>query len=216
MLIGIIVAILLFIVKYSRIEVVKHRLSGETYQSNVDRDIPYQRFLKEQGSQLFILKLQGYLFFGTADNLLRQVRERVHNQDLKPLRFFVCDFALVTGVDSSALISFAKMVQLAAAHEFVIVLTQLSPVMLCQFERSGLKDEELIHVFPHLDYGVEWCEEQILRAHEKTEAGNAGLETDLDSIFHEMLDALDQQARFESLFERLKPYYATCMRTILR
>ena len=205
--VGIIAAVVVFIVKYSRVNVVKHRLSGETYQSNVDRAIPYQRLLKEQGSQLLILKLQGYLFFGTADGLLTQIRERIHDRHLTSLRFLVCDFAIVTGLDSSALISFTKMTQLAATQHFTIVLTQLSPQILRQFEREGvLKDAALLRVFSDLDHGVEWCEEQILRAEEESGAAQPIPGSDLESIFHEMLDALDQQTRFESLFERLSPY----------
>lgn len=207
-LVGIIAAVILFIVKYSRINVVKHRLSGETYQSNVDRAIPYQRLLKEQGGQILILKLQGYLFFGTADSLLTQVRQRIHDRRLTPLRFLAFDFALVTGLDSSALISFTKMAQLAAAQHFIIVLTQLSPQILRQLEREhALKNEALLRIFPDLDHGVEWCEEQILRVGEESGATQPVPGSDLESVFHEMLDTLDQQTRFEALLERMMPYF---------
>jgi SulP family sulfate permease len=57
------------------------------------------------------------------------------------------------------------MKQVAQAEGFVLVLTQLSDAVRRQMEAEVLASEgpEVCQVFPDLDHGVEWCEEQVLR-----------------------------------------------------
>ena len=166
MLLGMLISIVLFAVNYGQINVVKHTLSGKTFHSNVDRAAPYQRFLLENGDKLYILKLQGFIFFGTANNVLEQVKQRIHNPDFPPAQFIVLDFQLVTGLDSSALYSFEKMKLLTEAQHITLVFTSLSPTLQRQFELGGIVSTEKnnLRVFPDLDHGVEWIENQILTA----------------------------------------------------
>jgi SulP family sulfate permease len=99
---GLVIAVVLFVIKYSSVDVVKQALSGATSSSNVDRPVEHRRRLREKGEELFILRLQGYIFFGTAHNLYRRVRERANNHTLPKLHFVLLDFARVSGLDSSA------------------------------------------------------------------------------------------------------------------
>jgi sulfate permease, SulP family len=162
--VGILVAVVLFVVKYSRINAVKHVLSGVTYQSNVDRPQELRHLLAKKGPEIYILKLQGYIFFGTANRLLEQVRQRSRDANLPPLGFVVLDFHLVNRLDSSALNSFAKMKQFAETEGFILVFTNLSPVLVARFEKGSydLADDAVFRTFSDLDHGVEWCEDQIL------------------------------------------------------
>ena len=84
--IGIIIACGLFIFSYSRHQVIRHRFSGATHLSNVGRSFPEQRLLRQQGDQIHILLLQGYLFFGTANTLLEQVYQRLKDSTLPPIQ----------------------------------------------------------------------------------------------------------------------------------
>ena len=197
---GMFVAVILFVVQYSRINVVKHVLSGANYQSNVDREVLYQRLLLEKGEQTFILKLQGYIFFGTANSLLQQVRQRAKDTKLQALRFVIFDFRLVNGFDSSALSSFIRMKHIAESQKFQLVFTHLLPKHLKQFEREGFtnKDDTVTRIFSDLDYGVEWCEEQILIA-EKENDVKASIEQELfrgsfpESVFKSVIKYLEKQ-----------------------
>jgi SulP family sulfate permease len=163
--IGVLIAVVLFVINYSRIDVVKHVLTGVTFQSNVDREPSCQRFLREKGEQLYIYKLQGFIFFGTANNLLDQINKRVSDPGLPPLRLVVLDFRLVSGIDSSAMNSFLKMKLLQETREITLVFTHLSPHIRRQFKTGGLIKEHdtALKIFPDLDHGVEWCEDQILQ-----------------------------------------------------
>ena len=169
--VGVGLAVVLFVLKYSRINVVKHTLSGANLHSRVDRPLSHRQVLREKGEQLYVLQLQGFIFFGTAENLLRQIRERVKDPALPLPRFVVLDFRRVTGLDSSAVSSFVRIKQLAESKSMQLVLTHLSPEMEHQLGRGvgdlarrGDGQDGVFRVRATLDQGLEWCEEQILAA----------------------------------------------------
>ncbi|MCL4869662.1 MAG: cyclic nucleotide-binding domain-containing protein [Anaerolineae bacterium] len=169
--VGLVAAVALFVINYSQINVVKHRLTGITYRSRVTRGREERQLLDQQGEQIQILQLQGFIFFGTAQRLIDQVKERLMMPGLPPLLFLILDFRQVTGLDSTALLGFAKMAQLAQERQITLVLTHLSPTLQRQFNQQGLGDEPgLIRFFPDMDRGVEWCEQQILQIHQVTTA----------------------------------------------
>lgn len=161
---GLALAVVLFVMEYSRIGVVRHVLSGATYQSPVDRPRLYRQLLREKGDWLYILELQGFVFFGTAHRLLDRVRRRAWAGDQPALRFVVLDFRRVSGMDASAVLSLAKMVQLARTQGFVLVFTHLAPKLQQRLEQGALADGQdgAWRIFPDLDHGVEWCEEQMI------------------------------------------------------
>lgn len=115
--VGVVVAIVLFVVNYSRINVVKLALSGANFRSNVERPASNRELIQEAGEQLLILRLQEYIFFGTAQNLLDQIRQRAENSTLRPLRYVVLDFRLVHGLDSSAVSSVVRMKTVGRGEE---------------------------------------------------------------------------------------------------
>lgn len=162
--VGLIVTIILFVLNYSRINVVHHALSGAEIKSNVERCAYHRRVLAEQlGRHIYILELQGFIFFGTANALLEQIRARAGDTEQPPVRYIVLDFRRVTGLDSSAVLSFVKGRQLAEAQGITLVLTQVSGKMQQQFELGGLSEsDERVRILPDLDHGLEWCEEQLL------------------------------------------------------
>ena len=162
-LLGTFLTILLFVISYSRIDVIKHALTGRDFQSRVTRDGQQHAILDKNGEQIFILQLQGFIFFGTANKLLDRVRQRCQPQDGKPVRFILLDFRQVSGMDSTAMLSFAKMKQLAMAGGFVLLLTGLSKTHRDQFARSDLIDPSgVVRMIATLDDGLEYCENQIL------------------------------------------------------
>jgi SulP family sulfate permease len=107
------------------------------------------------------MELQGFLFFGTASLVVEKARARMSADDT-PLVFLVLDFRRVTGLDSSAAMSFRKIANLARTHGFVMVLTHLSEAIRHEFERNDLSAGEHLMLFPDLDHGLEWCENTLL------------------------------------------------------
>jgi SulP family sulfate permease len=162
--VGVIAAAGLFVVGYSRVNVIASTLTGAEHRSNVDRSVAHTRVLGEKGIQTFILKLQGFVFFGSANKLLDSVRRRALNPALRQLRYVVLDFQRVTGLDSSAVLCLVKMKNFAAKEKITLVFTLLSPEIRQQLERGGLDTtpDDVIQIFRDRDHGIEWCENQIL------------------------------------------------------
>jgi SulP family sulfate permease len=160
--VGLVTMIVLFVLNYSRINAVHHALSGAEITSNVRRRAYHQRQLTELGQHICILELQGFIFFGTANALLEQIRARVTDTEQPEVHFIVLDFRRVTGLDSSAVLSFVKVKQLAETHDITLVLTHISEKKQRQFVLGGLSENEKVRIFPDLDHGLEWCEDQLL------------------------------------------------------
>jgi SulP family sulfate permease len=164
--VGTFACVVLFLINYSKVNVVKHALSGTHQHSNVDRPSRHTRYLKEHGEQLSVFRLQGFIFFGTANSLLEQVRQRLAHSELETLKFMVLDFKSVTGIDSSSVLSFVKMLQLAEKNTFTLIFTQLSPAIFRLLKKEGfdLAEPNVYSSFEDLDYGLEWCENEMLAA----------------------------------------------------
>jgi SulP family sulfate permease len=164
--VGLLCAIVLFVVNYSRINVVRYALTGAERRSNVERNSAEEKYLRDNGGNILMLKLQGYLFFGTAAALASRIEERLEDAEQPPLRYAILDFAQVTDMDSSAALSFIKLAQEAAKSNFFLLLTGLSPGMEERLLGSWFAKESssYVQLMPDLDRGIEWCEERMLDA----------------------------------------------------
>lgn len=163
---GLLAAVFLFIHNYSRVGVITHILTGADIQSNVERPPIHERLLKSQGSGLQVLKLQGFIFFGTANSLLHSIRSRANNPELPQLRSVVLDFHRVSGLDSSAALSLAKIGRLAQRMGFSLALTQVPAAIQHQIRRGLPKGQEATwpRIFQDLDHALEWWESQVLQS----------------------------------------------------
>ena len=137
--IGLVLAVVLFAVNYGRIELVREVAFGDTYHSNVDRPPGERAALRAMGERVQILRVHGFVFFGSASGLLERIRKRV---EAEPLRFLLVDLRRVTGVDSSAVVSFVKVAQLAEANGFELVFTGASDGCASSWSAAGIVASE--------------------------------------------------------------------------
>jgi len=181
--VGIITAVILFVINYSRIDIVKYALDGRSRHSRFSRSGKAARMLKETGDKIYILQLQGYIFFGTANRLSIRVRERIlEHGDRKP-EFVLLDFRMVSGMDSTAIFSFIKMKNLTQEQGIKLLLTGISPESRKQFEKNGLIEQpDSVLFFTDFDRGIEWCEERLLLA--------AGVTDEIKSLEGHLQDLL--------------------------
>ena len=170
--VGVAIAAVLFVITYSRVNIVRNTLTGECFHSNVDRPKQHRDLLARHGSEIYILRLQGFIFFGTIQAVLNQIRGRLVDTAQPRLEFVVLDFQRVTRLDSSAVFGITRLKQLTESNGVPMVWTQVSPTIHRQMQRGGLLDESdgSFIILPTLDHGVEWCENRILERH-----GDSGL-----------------------------------------
>ena len=168
--IGLLMSIVLFVLSYSKVEVVKHELSGTTFHSNVERSEYLKRIIADHGEKISILPLQGFIFFGTANRLLDKVKERVENEEASHLKYLIFDFRHVTGLDSSTINSFNKLRIMAKNHGFKVVFCSLNQDMTNQLMVGGLLPDEggVFVEFDDLDHGLERCEDELIEKYKKS------------------------------------------------
>jgi MFS superfamily sulfate permease-like transporter len=154
--VGLVLAVVLFAVNYGRIELVHEVAFGETYHSNVDRPPAERARLRTMGERVQILRVNGFVFFGSANGLLERIRKRA---EATRLRFLVIDLRRVNGVDSSAVVAFVKAMHLAQASGFELVFTGASEAVRRPAGSRGLVASEVVRFEPDLDRGLGWCEE---------------------------------------------------------
>lgn len=180
---GIAVATIVFVYKYSRVNMIRDSLNGKIYHAKVDRPAVQREILQEKGEAIHIFRLQGYIFFGTSDKLLNRVRQLLEDQTAREL-FIVLDFHRIHGLDSSAVSSFTRMRQLAEQYDIFLALTSVRPDIRRQMERGDFKADQRVQFHPTLDHGMEWCENMLLQKYEaSTQFIQVGIKSQLRSTF---------------------------------
>ena len=117
--------------------------------------------LRTLSDRVQILRVSGFVFFGSTNRLLERIRRRVEEDT--PPRFLVIDLRRVTGVDSSAVVSFVKVLRLAEASGFEVVFTGASDPVRAQLARGGVEETQgLVSFEPDLDRGLQRCEDALL------------------------------------------------------
>ena len=157
---GLVLAVVLFAISYGRVELVREVAFGQTYRSNVDRPPAERAALGAMGERVQILRVHGFVFFGSASSLLDRIGTRARSGSL---RFLLVDLRRVSGVDASAVVAFVKVVHLAQAGGFELVFAGASKQVRAQLARGGVEELAGVVAFePDLDRGLQRVEDLLL------------------------------------------------------
>lgn len=123
-LVGLAGGCITFIMRYSRIDAVERRLSGTTLRSRLQRSQQEAQTLADQGKNIRYIALRGYIFFGIADRLYRELFAA--SQEIEGPGWIVLDFSSVTGMDSSAAGAFSRLLRNVQGDRIRIVFSGMS------------------------------------------------------------------------------------------
>jgi len=152
-----------FAIRYGRFRAIRHALSAKHKRSRVERGSAEYDALAAHGGKIKMLLLQGYIFFGTATSVLDQARACLDPTSPDHARSLILDFSAVSGIDSSASNSFAKLVALGTQAGTQVLFCSLDETVSDVLVRGGVTDSASSQrVFPDLDRALEWCEEDLL------------------------------------------------------
>jgi len=173
--VGVVAALMLFVVQYGRVDIVRMLVTGRDYQSSVDVSEEREQTLQRHGEAILIMRLQGFLFFGTAERLRQRVEAKATAAGEGHADFVVIDFRRVTGIDSSTVLSFIRLSQTAVREDFAIVFTGVSEATRASMLRGGLEigDDSPIRFFADFDGGLKWCEDALLASAAPAYVANA-------------------------------------------
>jgi SulP family sulfate permease len=159
---GVLVSLGIFVVSYSRLNVIRFSGTGASIRSVVSRLPAAEQWLARSGDGTRILRLQGYIFFGTADALVTQIREIL---DAGGTRYLILDFARVDGIDAAGLASFTRLQKLTRDAGVTLVFSALAPEIRQRLELAsdGAQGaDNILQTQADLDHALEWCENRLL------------------------------------------------------
>ncbi|KAI8900204.1 sulfate transporter family-domain-containing protein [Globomyces pollinis-pini] len=167
-MVGIMLACIFFVVMYSRRSIIRDTFNGAQLRSTVHRLFRQQNFLDKVGDQTHIIKLQGFMFFGTVNQLDTYIKEV--QRDSPRTRFFVLDFSLISGIDYSGLETFLRIKRnLTQSNTHLIFCglqsleNDIRPSGIFDFDEDSTVDESLlVHIFDTLNDSLEWTENFLL------------------------------------------------------
>jgi SulP family sulfate permease len=204
---GLLLAIVLFVVSYSQVNVIHRELDGATFRSRVARTRKEEKVLYDFGDRQYILMLQGFIFFGTANTLLNQMRQRVEDPHRPKPEYILLDFRRVSGLDSTGMLRFQRMRQLAEQADLMLIFTEPKKRVAAQLRQGGFIDgEHNVRILSSLDEGAAWCEDQILATCGIDLEKAASLVENLRELIDAANDEQEKDSRLASLlnyFEKL-------------
>ena len=159
---GIIGACLLFAFSYSRIGIVKHVLNRCERASDVERPAPQKRLLEQHGERIRVVGLRGYIFFGTSNGLLDQMRATYARGSTPGPQLLILDFQSVTGMDSSAVVSFLKLAHFCDEQGVELLFSGAPPAIDRLLAGRGQAPMEGVRRFASQEEALEFAEEVVL------------------------------------------------------
>ena len=158
---GVVIGCATFALSASRVNAIKYSFDGSEIRSSLDRSPDELAVLAKNGSQIQVMALHSYLFFGSANGLHEHIKTLLKSHP--ECRFLLFDFRLVNGVDSSATHSFTQIKRAADESGARVVLVNLTPDLGRAFRASGFLTDDILLV-PDLDQALETCEDAIIEA----------------------------------------------------
>lgn len=201
--VGMVVAIAFFVLEYSRMEVIKQEFSGDFHRSNLDRSFAQSQLLQNQGDKILILRLRGFIFFGSAYRFYEHVKQRITDRQAEPIQYLILDFKSVTGFDYSTIQDFDKLKNLADRHGIHLLLSNVLPHLQPVLEDGGIVELTCGRpsLFDDLDHALEWCENALLADADLLDSGRVTVEEQLAE--HAMIESRDLSA-LHSYLERIE------------
>ncbi|KAM5505388.1 hypothetical protein McaMca56_000032 [Microsporum canis] len=182
-IVGIILACVNFVAQTSQKSAITATYTGQVALSTVRRHPLHTRFLREAGKQTFVIKLAGFLFFGTIVSVEKRIRGLVDAEAFseRPIRFLILDFSYVNGLDYSAAEAFTRLNRILkkkGVHMLVCGL-DITGEVAQSLQNVGLFElDDAVEIFQDLNSALEHCENESLKAiHEHKDTPSAGPST---------------------------------------
>ncbi|HET7710488.1 MAG TPA: SulP family inorganic anion transporter [Thermoanaerobaculia bacterium] len=163
-LLGVSLAILLFIRNQMRGSVVLRKLDLRTVRSKWRRSKEEMDILEDRGGEALLVQLKDDLFFGTTDQLFTDLE-----RDLNERRLILFDFRRVQSMDYTGAQLFHQMQRRLRERGGAILFSGMPSGMANRLdierymEHLGLVGtSESIPIFDTRDSALEWMEEQVL------------------------------------------------------
>lgn len=163
--VGLVLAIVLYIVQQIGASVLYRRIDGIEARSKIVRGREEETLLSREGDIFSVYELHGSLFFGTANQLYTMLQE-----DLQSKKYIIMDMKRVQTVDLTAAHILLQIKDILHDRDGYLLLCRLphklpsGDDLESYFNQVGLlKHLSPIKVFDDLDDAIEWTENKIIK-----------------------------------------------------
>lgn len=176
--VGLVLAVVLYIVQQIGASVVLRHMDGSEARSKIVRSREDETLLCEKGEIFSVYELHGSLFFGTANQLYTMLQD-----DLQHKKYIIMDMKRVQTVDLTAAHILLQIKDILHERDGYLLLCHLphklptGDDLESYFNQVGLlKHLSPIKVFDDLDDAVEWAENKIIKEFSLEQKGEELLE----------------------------------------
>jgi sulfate permease, SulP family len=209
---GLMTTMILFVVRISRVPLIRNIKPGDSIHSRKGRPLPHQRLLAIHGKRTAVYELEGYIFFGSVTRLIENISSAVRNQSPVPIETIILDFEKVNGFDISSVNNFVRLIHRCISNELLFAFAE-PPQGFKKLLLQNLDEETAasLHFFPDLEGALQWAEDRLLEKENQllrsaSQSGRTARDSLFDSVSDELLLKLDRQAHVEELVEKLNEY----------
>ncbi|TDZ13004.1 Uncharacterized protein C8035_v000322 [Colletotrichum spinosum] len=170
--VGILLAFVSLIIQTSRVPAVRASYTGEIVGSTVRRNPSQHHYLQQVRRQIYIVKLTGFLFFGTVVSVEEKIRALIDDGAFaeRPIKYLILDLYHVTGLDYSAGEAFNTISRLLNNKDIILVISgkdaesEVGRNLRAMGLGGGEGDDDIeVTLLPDLNSALESCENELLK-----------------------------------------------------
>jgi Ca2+-binding EF-hand superfamily protein len=165
-ILGFLLSSVAFLIQYSKTSIIRDSLSGKDYQSSVVRSYQEQLLVERLGVRYAIVELEGYIFFGSCNQIVNWAKDIIHNNnkktDAEKIQYIIIDLKHVENIDYTGSSAISRvLVPLLLDGSCQVIFSDMSIKV-----RRKLSDVFQVHKhvkdFHDLDHASEYVENILL------------------------------------------------------
>ncbi|KAL3229963.1 hypothetical protein RNJ44_01326 [Nakaseomyces bracarensis] len=207
--VGILIACFSFMIDSTKLQTINGEFDGTIAKSTVYRDFTQTRFLDQIGEQIYVLKLQNLLFFGTIISIEEKIERLLEISDNDTskhrIKFLILDFKNINAdnIDYSAAEGFNRIKRYTEAKNIKLIISSIreSDRIYHVFNQVGLLQN--VELFKDLNSALEWCENEFLyqfkKLREKAKARLQGKTKTINATLSKQLKRYDEGSKNTSI-----------------
>ncbi|KAI1368041.1 sulfate transporter family-domain-containing protein [Xylaria arbuscula] len=166
--VGMILAFVSAIFHASQVSAIRAIYTGEQIGSMVRRNPSQHHYLKKVGSQTYVIKLSGFLFFGTIVGVEEKIREHIADDAFRqrPISYMILDLTHVSGIDFSAAEGFKTISRLLHGKGVKLIISgkDAESNVGLDLRAVGLGSDDIdVKFMPDLNSALESSENEQLK-----------------------------------------------------
>ncbi|MDD2604394.1 MAG: SulP family inorganic anion transporter [Desulfobacterales bacterium] len=209
---GLLATMTLFVIRISRVPILRQVQSGAHLHSRKGRPLPQQRLLAMHGERIAVYELEGYVFFGSVTRLIEDISAAVKNPARAPVEAILLDFRGVNGFDISSVNNFVRLIHRFQRPDLIFAFCGPPPgFQELLVQHLDPETTRSLRFFPDRESALQWAEDRLLEKEQQllrsaSMTGKTARETLLEDVSDELMRRLEWQSRVEALMERLGGY----------